>query len=108
MMAKRKPISITKLRKSLIAQLEAKDADVDCFIDLVDSYIYYTEKEREMQTDIEERGLYFDSVSSTGKEYVKDNPSIKNAVMYNKQRLAILSQLGLTTENVEGDSDDEL
>ena len=107
-MAKRKPISITKLRKSLIAQLEAKDADVDCFIDLVDSYIYYTEKEREMQTDIEERGLYFDSVSSTGKEYVKDNPSIKNAVMYNKQRLAILSQLGLTTENVEGDSDDEL
>lgn len=107
-MAKRKPISITKLRKSLIAQLEAKDADVDCFIDLVDSYIYYTEKEREMQTDIEERGLYFDAISSTGKEYVKDNPSIKNAVMYNKQRLAILSQLGLTTENVEGDSDDEL
>lgn len=107
-MAKRKPITITKIRKSLLEQLEAKDAKVDCFIDLVDSYIYYTEKEREMQTDIEERGLYFDSVSSTGKEYIKDNPSIKNAIMYNKQRLAILNQLGLSIDNVDGDSDDEL
>lgn len=107
-MARRKPISITKVRKSLIDQLEAKNAKVDCFVDLIDSYIYYTKKEREMQADIDERGLFFDAVSSAGKEYVKDNPSIKNAVIYNKQRLAIIKELGLTIESVESDVDDEL
>ncbi|MBQ7505320.1 MAG: P27 family phage terminase small subunit [Ruminococcus sp.] len=101
-------VSLKELRESLVEQLEAKDANVDCFLDLIDSYIFYTKKERAMQKDINKRGLFFKATSSAGKEYIKDNPSIKNAVMYNKQRLAILNQLGLTTENVEVDIDDEL
>ena len=47
-------------------------------------------------------------ICATGKEYMKDNPSVKNAVMYNKQRLAILSQMGLSIDKVESESDDEL
>ena len=101
-------VKIKELRESLIEQLKKKGAEVDCFIDLVDSYISYTKKERKMQADINARGLHFEAVSSAGKTYIKDNPSIKNAVMYNKQRLAILSQLGLTTDSVETDIDDEL
>lgn len=101
-------ISQKRVRESLIKQLEAKGAKVDCFLDLVESYMFYTKKEREMQKDINARGLSFLATSSTGKEYMKDNPSIKNAVMYNKQRLAILDKLGLTIEKVEsGDTDDD-
>ena len=101
-------ISQKRVRESLIKQLEAKGAKVDCFLDLVESYMFYTKKEREMQKDINARGLSFLATSSTGKVYMKDNPSIKNAVMYNKQRLAILDKLGLTIEKVEsGDTDDD-
>ena len=64
-----------------------------------------------MQRDIAERGLCYPSVSATGKEYVKDNPSVKGAVMYNKQCLAILSQLDLSPKTVvvpSGEDDDDL
>ena len=101
-------VTIKQVRESLIEQLEAKGADVNCLIDLVDTYIFYTKKERKMQADINKRGLHYEAISSTGKVYEKDNPSIKNSVLYNKQRLAILNQLGLSIKEVEGDTDDEL
>lgn len=47
------------------------------------------------------------TISAAGKEYEKDNPSVKNAVLYNKQKLAILKELQLTTSNVIGDDDDD-
>lgn len=101
-------ISITKVRDSLIEQLRRKGADVDCFKDQVDSYIFFTKQEREMQKDIKKNGLSYEAVSATGKLYVKDNPSVKNALLYNKQRLAILNQLGLNIDKVETEDDDEL
>ena len=62
-----------------------------------------------MQDDIKKRGLSYKTISSQGKEYLKDNPSIKNAVMYNKQKLAILKEMQLTTANViKTDGDDDL
>lgn len=101
-------VAIERLKKNLVEQLEKKGADVECFLDMIDSYIFYTQQERKMQTDIRKNGLSYKAVSSTGKEYVKDNPSIKNAIMYNKQRLAILEKMGLSTTTVETDSDDDL
>lgn len=101
-------IKTDDIKNSLIDQLVKKGADVDCFRDQIDSYIFYTEMERKMQTDINKKGLSYKAISATGKEYMKDNPSIKNAVMYNKQRLAILAQLGLTIKTVEMDCDDDL
>ena len=109
-------ISITamepeEIKNDLIAQLKAKGADVAVFEDLIDRYLFYRELEIEMQRDIAERGLCYPSVSATGKEYVKDNPSVKGAVMYNKQCLAILSQLELSPKTVvvtDGGDDDDL
>nr|WP_312288128.1 hypothetical protein [Terrisporobacter sp.] len=60
-----------------------------------------------MQKDIKQRGRTYMTVSAAGKEYEKDNPSVKNAVLYNKQKLAILKELQLTTNNVIGDDDDD-
>lgn len=101
-------VKIDNIRDSLIDQLVKKGADVDCFRDQIYSYIFYTQMERKMQTDIRKNGLSYKAISATGKEYMKDNPSVKNAVMYNKQRLAILAQLGLTIKTVEMDCDDDL
>ena len=101
-------IAIKKIRKSLIEQLEAKGANIPLFQDQIETYIFFVEREREMQNDIRERGLSFMAVSASGKEYVKDNPSVKNAIMYNKQQLDILTKLGLTTASITSDFDDEL
>ncbi len=101
-------IAIEKIRKSLIEQLEAKGANIPLFQDQIESYIFFVEREREMQRDIKERGLSFTATSASGKEYVKENPSVKNAIMYNKQQLDILTKLGLTTASITSDFDDEL
>ena len=82
--------------------------NIEVYRDLIDSYIFCTKLERKMQADIRKNGLTYKAISATGKEYMKDNPSVKNAVMYNKQRLAILSQMGLSIDKVESESDDEL
>lgn len=101
-------IAIEKIRKSLTEQLEAKGANIPLFQDQIESYIFFVEREREMQRDIKERGLSFTATSASGKEYVKENPSVKNAIMYNKQQLDILTKLGLTTASITSDFDDEL
>ena len=47
-------------------------------------------------------------MSSTGNPIRKENPAVKSAVMYNKQMLAILKQLDLTTDDVGCDEDETL
>lgn len=100
--------SARKIKESLIKQLEDKGGNVEHFLSLIDDYIWYWTQEKAMQKDIRERGRTYKATSAAGKEYEKDNPSIKNALLYNKQKLAILKELGLTTENVISDDEDEL
>lgn len=96
-----------KIKESLILQLKNRGADVEHFLALIDDYIWYYNQEKAMQKDIKIKGMSYKSISASGKEYEKENPSIKNAVMYNKEKLAILKQLELSTTNMEG-YDDEL
>lgn len=100
--------SAKKIRESLIKQLEDKGANVEHFLSLIDDYCWYWEQEKAMQKDIKKRGHTYKAISAAGKEYEKENPSVKNALLYNKQKLAILKELGLTTDNVISDDDDEL
>ena len=100
--------SAKKIKESLMKQLEEKGANVEHFLGLVEDYIWYFNQEKNMQKDVKKRGYTYNSISASGKEYEKENPSVKNAVMYNKQKLAILKELGLTTENVISDDEDEL
>lgn len=100
--------SLAKIKKGLIEQLEKKGAKIEVYTDLIDDYMYYTKLERQMQKDIKENGLSYEAISATGKSYIKDNPSVKNAIICNKQRLAILAQLDLTTKTVEMECDDKL
>lgn len=96
-----------KVRDDLIAQLRAMGADVLAFKDLIDRYMFYRDMEIKLQKDVANRGFEFEATSATGKIYMKDNPSVKNAVIYNKQCLAILNQLGLSTKTIEPNTEDD-
>lgn len=100
--------SASKIKHSLIKQLEDKGANVEHFLSLIDDYIWYWKQEKAMQKDVKTRGKTYMTFSASGKEYEKDNPSVKNALLYNKQKLSILKELDLTTENVMSDDEDEL
>lgn len=100
--------SAKKIKDSLIKQLEEKGANVDHFLALIDDYIWYYNEEKAMQKDVKIRGKTYKTTSASGYEIEKENPSVKNAVTYNKQKLTILKELGLNTNNVTSDKDDEL
>ena len=100
--------SMANIKKSLIKQLEDNGAKVDHFIGLVDDYIWFCEQENSMQKDIKKRGQFYETASASGNPIIKENPSVKNAKLYNDQKLKILKQLGLEARNVVDDPDDEL
>lgn len=87
------------IRKSLEQQLRDKGADVLHFQALLDDYIFFFATLKKLQADIRKRGLEVEAISSTGKKYTKENPSVKLAPMYNQRMMAILKDLGLTTEH---------
>lgn len=99
--------SVKKIKASLIKQLKDKNADTDYFLGLVDDYIYYFEEEEDMQKDVKMRGRSYKAKSSSGYTTDKENPSVKNAIMYNKQKLAILDKLGLTIDDISNDDEDD-
>ena len=96
------------IRESLMLQLKAKGADVSHFESLIDDYIFYWQQEKKMQRDIAKNGMLIDAISAQGKPYQKENPAIKSAALYNKQKLAILKEMGLTTDTCHNADDDEL
>jgi phage terminase small subunit len=101
-----------KIKESLLKQLENKGANVEHFLGQIDSYIWYFNQEKAMQKDVKERGRTFKTISASGYEIEKENPSVKSALAYNKQQLSILKELGLTTSNCilnnGDDSEDDL
>lgn len=101
-----KSITEKTVRESLIQQLEAKGADVAIYESLIRDYMFFWREMRSMQKDIKKRGRTYKSISAQGKEYEKENPSVKNAIMYNKQMLAILSAMGLDTKSIKNPDKD--
>lgn len=105
-MASKRNITLKKIKDSLIEQLEKKKAKTPFFLSLIDDYINFEEQERAFKKDIEERGLVYTAISAQGKEYDKENPSIKAKIQCNKQKLAILNQMGLTVDSILTEEDD--
>ncbi|MGN0625033.1 MAG: P27 family phage terminase small subunit [Oscillospiraceae bacterium] len=99
MAGRQKKATAAEVRESLERQLRDRGADLDVYKCLLDDYMFYFAQERKMQADIKHRGLMVTSVSAQGKEYERENPSIKAAALYNKQKLQILKELNLTTGN---------
>ena len=99
---------VEKVRKSLLHQLKCKNADLDHFVGLVNDYCFYFEAVEDMKRSIADRGLTYAAVSASGKDYEKDNPAVKLLPAYTRQMLQILKDLGLTTDRIAAEEDDEL
>ena len=94
--------------ESLKSQLEKKQADISCFLDLIDDYMALYDIKKKLKSDIKKRGVAYETKSASGKAtIVKQNQSVKDLVAVNKQMLMILEKLGLTTEKTIRDGDDE-
>lgn len=98
------------IRKGLVKQLENKGAKTPHFLSLVEDYIFMHAQVQKMKASIRKTGTEYEATSAAGKKYKKENPAVKNIVLYNRQMLAILKELGLDTNGVGGEDgeDDEL
>lgn len=95
------------VKKSLIDQLRAKNANINAFIALIDDYTAMNEMCSALRKDIKERGVLIKETNCTGREVTKPNPSIKELRDNQKAMLAILKQLNLDTDTVRVTSDDD-
>ena len=98
------------VRKSLVEQLKAKGADIDLYKDQVNDYMMMWDLKEKLKDDIEENGLRMKYMAANGGSVEKDNPSVKQLPLINKQMLMLLKQLDISTDKVVkeggGDSDD--
>lgn len=95
--------SKTKIKESLIKQLEAKNANVAHFQDLIYDYLQLYDTKKMLQKDIKTRGVSYETLSASGVPIMKQNQSIKDLVAVEKQMLSILKEMGLTTDAPTGE-----
>lgn len=99
-----------EVRKSLVDQLKAKGADIYLYKDQVNDYMMMWDLKEKLKDDIEENGLRMSYRAANGGSAEKDNPSVKQIPLINKQMLMLLKQLDISTDKVVkeggGDSDD--
>lgn len=96
------------IKQSLIDQLKSRGADTPAFLSLVEDYMFLHGQVQKMKADIRKNGMTYEAVSAAGKIYEKENPAVKNIVVFNRQMLAILKELKLSTEEAGAVEDDEL
>lgn len=96
--------------ESLVLQLKKKQADISCFLDLLDDYMALYDIKKKLKADIKKRGVSYETTSASGKaNIIKQNQSVKDLVAVNKQMLMILDKLELTTgQTIKEDIDDKL
>ena len=101
----RKPAKEKRIEKALQEQLALKGADLEHYRDLLSDYMDLWRTKNKLIADIEERGVNYQEPNSTGNQVWKSNPSVKELVMVNRQMLAILKELKLSTDDVGGEDD---
>lgn len=100
MAAKSQKTRRKEIKKSLIEQLRSRGSDIALFADQVDDYMQLWDLKEMLIEDIRETGL------RTGDG--KDNTSPKQLPIVNRQMLSLLKTLGVTTDNIVGEEDDDL
>ena len=102
-MAEIRAPSRAKIRESLIRQLEVKNANVAHFMDLICDYMVLYDTKKALQKDIKKRGVSYETMSSSGFPIIKQNQSFKDLVAVEKQMMAMLKEMGLTTDAPTGE-----
>ena len=96
------------VKGNLIEQLECRGADTPAFLDLVEDYMALWLTEEMLRMDIENTGIRVAYDNGGGQRGYKDNPSIERQIKVNGQMLKLLSELGITTNNVMSAVENEL
>jgi len=96
------------IKDSLLLQLATKGARLDHYDDLIDDYMTLWDTKNALAADIKTRGVMFKDVSSVGVPMMKNNPSVKELVMVNRQMLSVLKELKLSTDEPGGGEEDDL
>lgn len=97
-----------QVEQSLLDQLRAAGADIEAFRGLISDYVAMYRVCELLKRDIRKNGAMIEAVGSTGQKLIKPNPAIKEFRDTSKSMLAILKQLGLSTETVRLPDDDDL
>ncbi len=95
------------IKNSLETQLKALGADVPHFQDLINTYITLWGIKKQLELDIEKRGIRYDEKMSTGLTKSVINPAIKELENTTKQMLSILKEMNLTTSEATGEEDED-
>lgn len=105
MAGKRAPAK-SNIKESLLKQLETKNANVPHFYDLICDYMVLYDTKRMLQADIKKRGVSYETTSASGYKITKQNQSVKDLVAVNKQMMAMLREMGLTTDKPTGETEE--
>ena len=76
------------------------------FNDQINDYMTMWDLKEKLKDDIEEHGLRMKYLTANGGYAEKDNPSVKQLPMINKQMLMLLKQLDISTDKVAKDGED--
>lgn len=106
-MASKKPITESKVKKSLIKQLTSLGKTSDHFLSLVDDYMYLWRLKKKLQDDIDKEGLRKKVKNGNGFDVEKPNESIPLLHKTQAQMLSILKDLGLEEPAIEDDDLDD-
>ena len=92
-------------------QLAAKGADIELFNDQINDYMSMWDLKETLKDDIQKNGLRLNYTTSNGGKAEKDNPSVKQLPLVNKQMLMLLKQRDISTDKAVkagGRSNDDL
>ena len=76
------------------------------FNDQINDYMTMWDLKEKLKDDIEEHGLRMKYLTANGGYAEKDNPSVKQLPLINKQMLMLLKQLDISTDKVVKDGED--
>lgn len=102
-----KNLNKSQIRKSLTEQLNEMGAKVAHFEDLINDYLALYDVKNQLIKDIKDRGVTYTDYSAAGVAMQKNNPSTKDLVSVNRQMLAILKDLGVSTTNIKKPEDND-
>ena len=102
-----KNLNKSHIRKSLTEQLNEMGAKVAHFEDLINDYLALYDVKNQLIKDIKVRGVTYTDYSAAGVAMQKNNPSTKDLVSVNRQMLAILKDLGVSTTNIKKPEDND-
>ena len=98
----------TDVVKSLLAQLRSKGKVYAHYEDLISDYMSLWDTKKALIRDIKSRGIVFKTSSASGYVIEKNNPSVKELVLVNKQMLQLLKELKLSTDEKGAAAEDDL